>query len=61
MPRADMPRSPTMRRIEPVIALKLAIGSPIPMNTTLLSRTRAEAATTWATISAVDRLRCSPP
>ena len=39
---------------------RLWAGSPMPMNTTLLTARRLRASTTWATISALPSCRCRP-
>ena len=63
--RADSPRSSCSRSTAPHTAASLASGSPIPMNTTLLtrrppSRARRAARTTCSTISPVVRWRVKP-
>ena len=65
MCRADSPRSSWIRSIAAHTAASLASGSPMPMNTTLLSRrpaarARRAATTTCSTISPVVRWRSKP-
>ena len=63
--RADSPRSPWNRSTLGQTAARFAIGSPIPMNTMLLtrrptSRARRDARTTCSTISPTVRWRVKP-
>ena len=65
MCRADSPRSPWNRSVAVHTASRLAIGSPMPMNTMLLTRrssclARCDARTTCSTISPTVRCRVKP-
>ena len=61
--RADSPMSPWNRSTACQTGPRLAIGSPMPMNTMLLTRrgfARCAARTTCSTISPVVRCRVNP-
>ena len=56
-----MPPPVPSRSIASSTASRLCAGSPMPMNTTLVTGRRLRASATWATISALPSWRSRPP